>query len=56
MSENGSADAGAEPKNSDEERAHLDGVDDGCGCAEVWEQLSERRDEGVGAKAEAESD
>jgi hypothetical protein len=29
----------------DEESAteHLDDVDDGCGCAEVWEHLSERR-------------
>ena len=23
---------------------HLNGVDDGCGCAEVWEHLSENRD------------
>ena len=22
---------------------HLEGVDDGCGCAEVWEHLSEQR-------------
>ncbi|WP_167879973.1 hypothetical protein [Halorhabdus rudnickae] len=22
---------------------HLDGVEDGCGCAEVWEHLSEER-------------
>jgi hypothetical protein len=22
---------------------HLDDIDDGCGCAEVWEHLSERR-------------
>jgi hypothetical protein len=25
--------------------SHLDDVDDGCGCAEVWEHLSERRDD-----------
>jgi hypothetical protein len=32
----------AEP--SDEERPdHLSDVPDGCGCAEVWEHLSERR-------------
>jgi hypothetical protein len=24
--------------------SHLDGVEDGCGCAEVWEHLSEQRD------------
>ncbi|MFB6165017.1 MAG: hypothetical protein ABEJ31_07645 [Haloarculaceae archaeon] len=23
---------------------HLDDVEDGCGCAEVWEHLSEQRD------------
>ncbi|WP_169302408.1 hypothetical protein [Halorientalis salina] len=25
--------------------AHLDDMDDGCGCAEVWEHLSENRDD-----------
>jgi hypothetical protein len=25
--------------------AHLEDVDDGCGCAEVWEHLSEQREE-----------
>lgn len=29
----------------EDERAHLDDVDDGCGCAEVWEHLSEQRGE-----------
>ncbi len=24
---------------------HLADIDDGCGCAEVWEHTSERRDE-----------
>jgi len=24
---------------------HLDGVEDSCGCAEVWEHLSEEREE-----------
>jgi len=23
---------------------HLDEVDDGCGCTEIWEHLSERRE------------
>ncbi|WP_436928870.1 hypothetical protein [Halosimplex halobium] len=23
--------------------AHLDDVDDGCGCTEIWEHLSEER-------------
>lgn len=26
------------------ERAHLADLEDGCGCAEVWEHLSENRD------------
>jgi hypothetical protein len=25
---------------------HLADVDDGCGCAEMWEHTSEQRDEG----------
>jgi hypothetical protein len=25
------------------ETEHLDDVDDGCGCAEVWEHLAEHR-------------
>lgn len=31
-----------------EERSHqdaLDEIDDGCGCAEIWEELSEHRSE-----------
>jgi len=35
------------PPETDEEyeeaREHLEGIEDGCGCAEVWEFLSERR-------------
>lgn len=27
----------------EEDAAHLDDVGDGCGCAEIWEHLSERR-------------
>ena len=30
----------------EDERAHLDGVEDGCGCAELWEHLSDERAEG----------
>lgn len=26
-------------------REHLDGVEDGCGCTEIWEHLSENREE-----------
>ncbi|WP_277555231.1 hypothetical protein [Halobaculum limi] len=26
------------------ERAHLEGLEDGCGCAEVWEHLSDEED------------
>lgn len=28
---------------ADVETAHLDEVDDGCGCTEIWEHLSESR-------------
>lgn len=30
-----------------EDRDHLDSVEDGCGCAEVWEHLSEQREAGA---------
>ena len=33
--------------------SHLDGVEDGCGCAEVWEHLSEGREDGVEDGADA---
>jgi hypothetical protein len=36
------------PQDDEEEediREHLDDVDDGCGCTEIWEHLSEERDE-----------
>ena len=26
------------------ETSHLDGVEDGCGCTEIWEHLSESRE------------
>ena len=29
----------------DVDTSHLDAVDDGCGCTEVWEHLSDERDE-----------
>lgn len=37
----------ADGESETEERVddHLDGVDAGCGCAEVWETLSEQREE-----------
>lgn len=39
MSENA---ASAEEEQVD--TSHLDDVEDGCGCAEVWEHLSDSRD------------
>jgi hypothetical protein len=42
-SETASTEAEAETEEVD--TSHLDDVDDGCGCAEVWEHLSEERDE-----------
>lgn len=40
--------ASSKDEDDDEEeeiREHLQDVDDGCGCAEVWEHMSEQRDE-----------
>ena len=31
-------------ESTDIERDHLEDVDDGCGCAEIWETMSEQRD------------
>jgi len=41
-------DRSEESSGDDEVRAdaHLDDVADGCGCTEIWEHLSEERDEG----------
>jgi len=32
---------------TDVDTSHLDGVEDGCGCAEVWEHLSDQREAGA---------
>jgi hypothetical protein len=32
--------------------SHLDDMEDGCGCAEVWEHLSEGRDGDADAAAD----
>ena len=32
-------------RSSSSDRAHLDAVEDGCGCAEVWEHMSDERDD-----------
>lgn len=36
----------SDSKQEDEEPVidHLDDVEDGCGCTEIWEHLSENRD------------
>ncbi len=43
------ADEEAQVESDERERevdtSHLDDVEDGCGCAEVWEHLSDERDE-----------
>jgi hypothetical protein len=36
--------------------SHLDGAEDGCGCAEVWEHLSEGREADEDADGDAASD
>jgi len=28
----------------DSDRDHLEAVEDGCGCAEIWETMSEQRE------------
>lgn len=37
-------------------REHLDGVDDGCGCVEIWEYLSKLRDRATGVTDRASSE
>ncbi len=37
--------APSDTQDADEARNHLDDLADGCGCAEVWEYLSERRED-----------
>ena len=35
----------SDPENDEEQvRDHLDDVEGGCGCTEIWEHLSERRE------------
>lgn len=36
--------ASSDTQETEETRNHLDDLADGCGCAEVWEFLSERRE------------
>jgi hypothetical protein len=38
---------------TDDEHDHLDGVADGCGCTEVWEHLSEQRNDEAGSRSAA---
>jgi len=33
------------PDPDEVDTSHLDDIEDGCGCAEVWEHLSEERDD-----------
>jgi len=34
----------------DVDTSHLDGVEDGCGCTEIWEHTSEREADGADAE------
>ncbi|MEZ3117607.1 hypothetical protein RYH80_16950 [Halobaculum sp. MBLA0147] len=43
--ETADGDADEEPAERDDVGSHLDDVDPGCGCAEVWETMSEQRSE-----------
>jgi hypothetical protein len=31
-------------RDEDIETSHLDDVEDGCGCTEIWEHMSDERD------------
>ncbi len=33
-----------EEEDTDDIRKHLEGVEDGAGCVEIWERLSEQRE------------
>lgn len=33
-----------ETQNEEQVDEHLDDVEDGCGCTEIWEHLSDRRE------------
>jgi hypothetical protein len=43
MSEETAAAARADEE-AEVDTSHLDNIEDGCGCTEVWEHLSEGRD------------
>jgi len=43
QSDTAGAETGDPPEAEDDERTYLSEVEDGCGCAEVWEHLSDRR-------------
>jgi hypothetical protein len=40
-----SAERDAEPRSDRTDGSHLDDIEDGAGCTEIWERLSERREE-----------
>lgn len=33
------------PEEEEIDTSHLDDVQDGCGCTEIWEHMSDERDE-----------
>ncbi|WP_254544179.1 hypothetical protein [Halomarina pelagica] len=39
----------------EDDRCHLDDLEDGCGCAEVWEHLSEQREKAETTRQETAS-
>ncbi|CAI48666.1 uncharacterized protein NP_1150A [Natronomonas pharaonis DSM 2160] len=34
-----------EENGDDVDTSHLDNVEDGCGCTEIWEHMSDERDD-----------
>lgn len=35
----------SEEEKLDDDKEHLEGIEDGAGCVEIWERLSEQREE-----------
>ncbi|WP_276299670.1 hypothetical protein [Halorussus lipolyticus] len=44
LTERSDSDESPEDAPADDDRSHLDGLEDGSGCTEIWEHLSERRE------------
>lgn len=50
--DDGNAAEGVEEVEEEIDTSHLDGIQDGCGCTEIWEHLSESREAAAADAAE----